>query len=233
MKRFDSSRAAFRTTSAVVALFVCSTAFCRSGDLIDLRRIEALGGDAAAGKARATVCSACHGPTGLSPVPLFPNLAGQQAEYLYWRMVSFKRAGRTDSPMTAQVANLDDRAMRDLAAWFASLPAPVSPAATANDIAERGSHLYREGDPARGIPPCQGCHGVNAAGHPLAREDASRRVYPALRNQHAAYLIHRLDDLAADTEVHTSTEGIMAPIARTLDPDAIAAIAAWLESGAP
>jgi cytochrome c553 len=233
MNRLDRSRAAFRTTSVVVALFACSTAFCRSGDLIDLRRIEALSGDAAAGKARATVCSACHGPSGLSPVPLFPNLAGQQAEYLYWRLVSFKREGRPDSPMTALVANLDDRAMRDLAAWFASLPAPVPPTATVNDIAERGGHLYHEGDPARGIPPCQGCHGVTAAGHPLAHDDASRRVYPALRNQHAAYLIHRLEDLAADRDMHTSTEKIMAPIARTLDPDALAAIAAWLESGAP
>ncbi|WP_395681362.1 c-type cytochrome [Dokdonella sp.] len=216
---------------ASASLLACSVA--SAGDLLDLRRVAASSGDAVAGKAKAAICSACHGPLGLSPVPLFPNLAGQKADYLYWRLVAFKRANNPASAMTAQVANLDDATMHDLAAWFASLPAAAPAAVAGNERIARGESLYLEGDPGRGIPPCQGCHGVTATGHPLAHEDASRRVYPALRNQHAAYLIHRLEDLAAETDVHTSTVKIMAPIARTLDPDAIAALAAWLESGAP
>jgi cytochrome c553 len=214
-------------------LLICAVA--RAGDdLLDLRRIEALHGDAAAGKTGATVCGACHGPLGIAPVPLFPNLAGQKAEYLYWRLVAFKRAAKPESPMTAQVANLDDVAMRDLAAWFASLPPPAAAAAVANNgSSTQGETLYRDGSPARGIPPCQGCHGADAHGHPRADESAQWRVYPALHGQHAAYLLQRLKDLGADASPLSSSAHVMAPIARSLDADSAAAIASWLESGAP
>lgn len=217
---------------ASALLFACSVAGA-AGDLLDLRRIGASAGDAAAGKAKAAICSACHGPLGIAAVPLFPNLAGQKAEYLYWRLVAFKRAGDADSPMTAQVANLDDATMRDLAAWFASLPAAPPTTIAASAPAARGETLYRDGNPELGIPPCQGCHGADAQGHPLADADAHWRVYPALRGQHAAYVLHRLKDLAGDSNPLSSGARVMAPIARSLDADSAAAIAAWLESGNP
>jgi cytochrome c553 len=217
---------------ASACLLACSVASAAS-DLLDLRRIDASTGDAATGKAKATVCGACHGPLGISPVPLFPNLAGQKAEYLYWRLVAVKRTNNPASPMTAQIANLDAAAMHDLAAWFASLPAPAPPTVAGNGQMERGEMLYREGDPARGIPPCQGCHGADAHGHPQADEDARWRVYPALHGQHAAYMLQRLKDLGADANPLSSGARVMAPIARSLDADSAAAITSWLESGAP
>ena len=66
------------TILSAVALFASASALA-SDDFVDLRRIDALKGDASAGKAKATVCSACHGPAGISPAALFPNLAGQHA----------------------------------------------------------------------------------------------------------------------------------------------------------
>ena len=33
--------------------------------------------DVEAGKAKSAVCAACHGTNGVSPSPLWPNLAGQ------------------------------------------------------------------------------------------------------------------------------------------------------------
>lgn len=232
MIRPGHARNICRTSSLAALLLACSVAGAAS-DLLDLRRIEPLVGDVAAGKAKAMVCSACHGPLGITPVPLFPNLAGQKAEYLYWRLVAFKGAARPESPMTAQVANLDDAAMRDLAAWFASLPAPAPAAAAGNDSVTRGETLYHDGDPARGIPPCQGCHGADAHGHPQAREDAHWRVYPALHGQHAAYTLQRLKELGTDANPLSSSARIMGPIARSLDADSASAVAAWLESGAP
>ncbi|MBA8883308.1 c-type cytochrome [Dokdonella fugitiva] len=200
-----------------------------SDDLIDLRDAPPVRGDAVAGKAKAAVCSACHGPLGVAVVPTFPNLAGQKADYLYWRLVTFKRAGDADSPMTAQVAHLDDAAMRDLAAWFASL----EPAAGTNGAAGMpGATIYRDGDPARGVPPCQGCHGLDARARVGADDAARARLYPVLRGQHAAYLADRLEDLATHPP-HTSTAHVMAPIARTLDAASIEAITHWLEAGAP
>ena len=215
---------------ACILLFACSGAAV-AAEPIDLRRIAPIAGDATAGKAQATVCAACHGADGIAPVPLFPNLAGQHAEYLYWRLVAFRRAP-PGSPMGPLVATLDDAAMRDLAAHFAAMPAPQA-AGAATDASTRGAALFRDGDPANGVPPCQGCHGANAQGHPDAAHDARWRVYPALRGQHSAYIEQRLKDLAADAAPATTATHVMAPIARSLDPGAIAAVAAWLESGTP
>jgi cytochrome c553 len=171
----------------------------------------------------------CHGPVGIAPVPLFPNLAGQHAEYLYWQLVEIKREARPDSPMTAQVANLDDTALRDLATYFSALPAATPVRADAPD--DRGGKLYREGDPARGVPPCQGCHGADGEGHPLARDDAHWRAYPMLRGQHAAYVSQRLRDFRDGKHVLSSSDQVMRAVARTLDDDSIQLLGAWIEGG--
>ena len=47
--------------------------------------------DVNAGKQIAeTVCAACHGVDGVSPVPAQPNLGGQNVKYLYKQLVDFK-----------------------------------------------------------------------------------------------------------------------------------------------
>jgi cytochrome c553 len=225
MKR--SHRSIVRCVSLAAGL-ACGAALAGSADFVDLRRIEPLVGDADAGKAKATVCSACHGANGIAPAAMFPNLAGQRAEYLYWQLVEFKREARPESPMTSQVASLDDATLRDLAAYFASLPA-ATPATSG--AASRGATLYREGDPARGTPPCQGCHGADGAGHPWAEGDAAYRTYPRLRAQHGEYVAQRLRDFRDGKHLSTSADRIMAPVARTLDDQAIEAVAAFIESG--
>ena len=39
-------------------------------------------GNAAAGKNKSAVCHACHGATGKSVQPIYPNLGGQHQDYL-------------------------------------------------------------------------------------------------------------------------------------------------------
>ena len=51
------------------------------------------------------------------------------AEYLYWQLVEFKREARPESPMTSQVANLDDAVDARPCGYFASLPPGHSGAA--------------------------------------------------------------------------------------------------------
>jgi cytochrome c553 len=213
------------------SLLACACPLAGSRDFVDLRRIEPLVGDANTGKEKAAVCSACHGAAGISPSPAFPNLAGQRAEYLYWQLVEFKRDARPDSPMTSQVANLDEATMRDLAAWFASLPPAPAAAASSGVSTSRGATLYRDGNPASGTPPCQGCHGVDGGGHPWAADDASYRTYPALRGQHADYVVQRLKGFHDGKYLSSSSDRIMTPVARTLDDEAIKALAAWIETG--
>lgn len=77
--------------------------------------------DAAAGKAKAAVCAACHGAAGISPNPLWPNLAGQKDQYMIKQLKAFKDGTRQDPLMTAQAAPLSDADIENLAAYFSSL----------------------------------------------------------------------------------------------------------------
>jgi len=134
--------------------------------------------------------------------------------------------------MSSQVANLTDADMRDLAVYFAAqaptagdVPAP--PAA----IAGNGEALFLTGDPVRGIPPCQGCHGADARGTSIATGQYA--AYPALRGQDSMYLVARLTSFHKNLPDDTSNDFIMGGVARTLDEESIQAIAAWLGSLPP
>ena len=210
----------------------------------DLRNVEPIHGDAAAGASKAKACFACHGENGASVAPIFPRLAGQRVDYLYHRLLTFKRAGAKDpyyskSPMTAMAVPLSDSDMRNLAAFFASQePQPATPAPTTPTVnpepavgVEKGERLFRTGDPARGIPPCQGCHGAEARG--TAVDKGPYLVYPVLRGQYSPYLVSRLTNFRMGQPHDTTSEFIMSNVARTLDDDSVQAIAAWLGSLPP
>ena len=214
-----------------------------SRDYSDLRRISPVQGDAAAGQAKSELCAACHSPTGISVIPIYPNLAGQRATYMYWELVQFKR-GAPDSPMAVLVADLSDQDMRDFAAYYASLdPAAAEPADTDVGTAaaadpqrlQRGEQLYLSGDPGKGIPACQGCHGADARGHPDAlKPDRNGHTpyaaYPALRGQQVAYLQTRLGQYHARTLHDSTTDFVMQGVAQRLDEDSIESLSEWLSS---
>jgi cytochrome c553 len=202
----------------------------------DLRRIEPIHGDPAAGATEATACFACHGANGNSIAPNFPRLAGQRPDYLYHRLRSFKSAAASDpyyakSPMTALAAPLTDNAMRDLAAFFSSQPPSAGAATPAGPELEKGSQLFHDGDAARGVPPCQGCHGADANGS--SARAGQYQAYPSLRGQYAAYVVGRLSSFRDGRPHNTTNDMIMGGIAHTLDDASIQAIAAWLNSLAP
>jgi len=77
-------------------------------------------GDAEAGKKKSTPCAACHGANGVSASPDFPNLAGQYEDYIAKALSHYKNGKRKNPIMQAQVANLSQKDMLDLAAYFSS-----------------------------------------------------------------------------------------------------------------
>ena len=82
-------------------------------------------GDAEAGKGKAALCVACHGPKGISINPLWPSLAGQQGPYLAKQIRAFRDGERVEPTMQPFVANLTDQDVEDIAAYYASLsPCP-------------------------------------------------------------------------------------------------------------
>lgn len=78
-------------------------------------------GDAAAGKSKSAVCSACHGANGISAIPNYPNLAGQKEAYLFKQMKAFKDGTRKDAVMAPMAKPLSEADMADLSAYYASL----------------------------------------------------------------------------------------------------------------
>ncbi|MFC0226190.1 c-type cytochrome [Serratia aquatilis] len=81
-------------------------------------------GDPAAGKDKSARCMACHGVDGKISVPLYPNLAGQNAAYLEHSLLAYKkgeRSGGQAEVMKAFVSGLSDQDIADLSAYYASL----------------------------------------------------------------------------------------------------------------
>lgn len=76
--------------------------------------------DIEAGKAKSVICAACHGATGESVNPLWPNLAGQKEQYLAKQIKAFRDGTRTDPTMAPMVAALTDEDIANLAAYFAA-----------------------------------------------------------------------------------------------------------------
>lgn len=81
-----------------------------------------MGGNIAAGEARAMVCRACHGPAGISSNDLWPNLAGQKKDYLVKQLKDFRAGVREDAMMAPMVRDLTDEHIADLAVYYSSLP---------------------------------------------------------------------------------------------------------------
>ena len=77
--------------------------------------------DIEAGKQRAATCFACHGPEGISSNPKYPNLAGQNSEYLMKQINAFRTGDRTDPFMTPMAAQMNDADVENVAAFFADL----------------------------------------------------------------------------------------------------------------
>mgnify|MGYP006136381873 CR=1 FL=1 len=162
-------------------------------------------GDAEAGKTKAATCAACHGATGESAIDMYPNLAGQHADYIVKQLKAFKDGStRSDPVMGPMAAALSDQDMADLGAFFASqggtasdasastggetAPAVVAPVAIVGDAAA-GKYLYENGDEARSIGACVGCHGKEGFSEVL--------IYPNLAKQHSAYIEKQLKQFKA------------------------------------
>lgn len=82
-------------------------------------------GNAANGKAKSAACAACHGPDGNSPLPLYPKLAGQHADYLQQALKGYKSGARKNEIMKGMAAPLSAQDIEDLAAFYASQPGLV------------------------------------------------------------------------------------------------------------
>ena len=80
----------------------------------------AASGDAGAGKKKSQPCAACHGESGISVSPEFPNLAGQYPDYIETALRHYQNGKRKNPIMAQQAKDLTPKDMMDLAAYFST-----------------------------------------------------------------------------------------------------------------
>ncbi|PTM39578.1 cytochrome c553 [Bosea sp. 124] len=168
-------------------------------------------------------CARCHGADEAPPSRLVPTLHGQSRDMIVGALKSYAAGERPSGVMQMAASGLSERAIQQLAAFYATLPQPASsrPAGDPGAI-ERGAILAREGVPSRGVPSCLGCHGPQAL-----------PIYPRLAGQSARYLSGQLGIWRAALNDRSETGRIMAPIARRLTPEEATDVAAFFASLSP
>jgi cytochrome c553 len=164
-------------------------------------------------------CTMCHGPQGVS-VSDVPNLAGQFPEVIYKQLRDFQGGQRHNAIMQALAQPLHDRDLRDVAAYYASLPptnVPREPTAAGGV-----PRLVRDGDPMRNIAPCAACHGG------MDRKPGA----PWLEGMPQAYLLAQLQAFASGARRNDTLEQ-MREVARALRPAEMAPLAHYYASLPP
>lgn len=193
-------------------------------------------GNSDVGKGKAAACASCHGEDGNSLVANFPKLAQQNPLYLVRQLQNFKSGERKDPVMSPMAMPLSEGDMHDIAAYYTEQKISVNPAPTLpeNDddeagktpnqepvtmasLLNKGSNLYRNGDLAREVSACIACHGPSGEGNKPAG-------FPALRSQHADYLIKALTDFKSGARSN-NPDNMMHMIAKKMTDEEIKAVA--------
>jgi cytochrome c553 len=168
--------------------------------------------DAEAGKAKAQVCAACHGPMGNSTNPDYPILAGQTTRYLYLELQDFKAGRRSDPRMSPIAAGLSREDMLDLAEYFAAQrPEPPGFKADQGTI-DAGRRKAAE-------VLCTMCHLGGFTG---------QNEIPRVAGQLDPYVVKQLDDFRARRR--TNDAGNMTSVTKGLSDEDIKNLAAYISN---
>jgi cytochrome c553 len=174
---------------------------------------RAASGDVVAGAAKAETCQGCHGAKGISEIPSVPSLAGQTDNFLQWQMVFFRSGRRHNEVMEQLAADLSDEDIRNLGAYYTSLPP-----ATTSIASDAGTELAQQGKTVADAHHCSACHLENFVG----KAAAARLVH-----QHEEYLAKALTDYRASNRPSVGVSA-MIDAASALSDQEIAALAHYL-----
>ena len=129
------------------------------------------------------LCTVCHGPEGNSIIPANPSLAAQPEQSISIQLFQFREGNRKDPQMTPMAANLSNREMNELAAYFSKQKAAAPAHKTAAENVDAGSKLAQRFN-------CVQCHGPALRG---------QQHIPRLAGQQYEYLLAQLRKFKAQT----------------------------------
>ncbi len=167
------------------------------------------------------VCSACHGPSGHSISPVFPNLAGQQSAYIVLQLDAFRGKLRGDpnaqAYMWGMASQLSDATIKSLADYYASQK-PVPGVAGDPALMAEGRTIFTGGIAQEKVPACASCHGEDAQGN---------GPFPRLGGQHVEYLIAQLEGFKSGVRANAP---IMTNVVNTMSEEQLRAAATYAAS---
>ncbi|MET0676706.1 MAG: c-type cytochrome [Bradyrhizobium sp.] len=167
--------------------------------------------DIAAGKAKAEMCVGCHGENGISQMENTPSLAAQPDQFIQWQLVFFRAGTRKNEQMQPIVEQLNNDDIRNLGAYFASLPPPKPKPDDNPDLSKKGAQ-------AAVGRRCASCHTDSYAG---------TKAVARVAGQREEYLVKALKDYK--TSVRSGgAMAAMADVAFPLSEEEIEALAHYL-----
>jgi cytochrome c553 len=169
----------------------------------------------------APACAQCHAYNGASDGSgAFPRIAGQSDFYLAKELRDYASGVRTNAVMTPIAKALRSEDIADVAAYYASVKAPYLPLASPDAmLIERGERLAKIGDATLDLQACDSCHGPGGVGEPPA--------IPYLAGQYDHYIVFQLTMWKRG--FRNNSPDAMANIAKRLDAQDIAAVAAYFQ----
>jgi cytochrome c553 len=168
--------------------------------------------DAASGKEKAELCAGCHGEGGISQTENIPSLAAQPDQFLQWQLVFFRGGSRKNEQMQPIAEEISNEDIRNLGAYFASLPPPKASQPDDNP------DLSRKGAEAAAGRRCASCHTESYAG---------TKAIARLAGQREDYLAKALHDYKAGAR-SGGGGAAMAEVAYPLSAEEITALAHYL-----
>lgn len=150
-------------------------------------------------------CVACHTVEGNTPNPTIPRNLGQSRFALYKQLHDFKSGARVNETMSPLIADLPEKAIADLAAYYGTLfRGVIDPERGPPFVGVEIENLVINGDVARGLPPCAACHSARAGG-PIETPTLTGQYPEYIEAQLAAFaggqrhndIYHRMRSVAA------------------------------------
>ena len=205
--------------TAAIGILCIGTAAAQPAIQPNVARGAIIAAQGVAGRAHA--CAQCHAYNGASDGSgAFPRIASQSAYYLAKELRDYASGVRANAVMApiAKALSADDTA--DVAAYYASVNAPYLPLASADPaLISRGQQLAAIGDAAKELQSCNNCHGPGGTGELPA--------IPYLAGQYEHYIAFQLT--MWQRGFRNNSPDAMADIAKRLDAQDIAAIAAYYQ----
>lgn len=177
-------------------------------------------GDVAAGKEAAAPCGACHGQDGATGLDgTYPPLAGQNEKYLFNQLVAIQNNERAIPLMAGQLNGKDEQALRDLAAYYASLPGKGGQAQGSDEQIAQAEQIYRGGIARKGVAACAACHSPTGMGNAQAG-------FPRIAGMPVEYTVNQLTAYRERTRATDEAYGgMMRDLAEGLTDTEIALLA--------